>query len=92
MMRYGEDAKLLCGDLINDAIWESAKDMSPTGAMKHSADQRIVQYQIGRSLKLSHKRQTKLDIRLQCIKRCRVAQFGERRRSNDELHFSAART
>ena len=61
-------------------------------AMAHGTEQRVVQNEIGRSLKLSHKRETKLDIRLQRIKRCRVVQFGERRWSNDELHFNAART
>lgn len=91
-MCYGENSKLLCVDLINDAIWESTEDIPPTSATKHSAEQRVVQYEIGCSFKLSHKRETKLDIRLQRIKRCRVVQFGERRWSNDELHFSAART
>ncbi len=91
-MCHGENSKLLCSDLINDAIWKSTKDISPTSAMKHSTEQRVVQNEICRSFKLSHKRETKLDIRLQRIKRCRVVQLGERRWGNDELHFSAART
>ena len=91
-MRHGEDSKLLCGNLINDAIWESTEDISPTGDTKHSTEQRVVHNEIGRSFKFSHKRETKLDIRLQRIKRCPVVQFGERRWGNDELHFSAART
>jgi len=91
-MCHGENSKLFCGNLINDAIWESTEDISSASAAKHSAEQRIVQNEIGRSFKLSHKRETKLDIRLQRIKRCRVVQFSERRWSNDELHFSAART
>ena len=91
-MCHGENSKLLCGNLINDAIWELTEDISPASATKHGTEQRVVQNEIGRSLKLSHKRETKLDIRLQRIKRCRVVQFGERRWSNDELHFNAART
>ena len=92
VMCHGENSKLLCSGLINDAIWESTEDIPPTRATKHSAEQRVVQYEISRSFKLSHKRETKLDIRLQRIKRCRVVQFGERWWSNDELYFSAART
>jgi hypothetical protein len=92
MMCHGENSKLLCGDMINNAIWESTEDKSPASATKHSTEQRVVQNEIGRSFNLSHKRETKLDIRLQRIKRCRVVQFGERRWSNYEPHFSAART
>jgi len=63
-MCHGENSKLLCGDLIDDAIWESTEDISPTSATKHNTEQRIVQNEIGRSFKLSHKRETKPDIRL----------------------------
>ena len=91
-MRHGENSKFLYGDLIDDAIWESTEDISPALASEHSTEQRVVQNEIGRSFKLSHKRETKLDTRLQRIECCCVMQFGERRWSNDELHFSAART
>lgn len=91
-MCHGENSKLLCGDLINDAIWKPTEDISAASATKHGTEQRVVQNEICRSFKLSHKRKTKIDIRLQRIKRCRVVQFGERRWRNDELHFSAART
>jgi len=63
-MCYRENSKLLCGDLIDDAIWESTEDISPATATKHCTEQRIVQNEIGRSFKLSYKRETKLDIRL----------------------------
>ena len=91
-MCHGENSKLLCGDLINDAIWEPTEDISPASATKHGTEQRVIQYEIGRLFKLGHKCEAKFDIRLQRVKRCRVVQFGERRWSNDELHFSAART
>ena len=58
-----KDSKLLCCDLIDKAVWESAEKISPAGATKYSAEQRIGQNEIGRSLKLSHKRKTQLDIR-----------------------------
>ena len=56
-----------CGDLIDDAIWESTEDISSALASGHSTEQRVVQNEIGRSFKLSHKRETKLDTRLQRI-------------------------
>ena len=64
MVCHCENSKIFWGDLINNAIWESTKDKSPTSLTKHSANQRIVQNEIGRSFKFSHKRETKLDIRL----------------------------
>ena len=60
----GKNPKLFSGDLINNAVWKPTKSMSPTSAAKHSSEPRIVQNEIGRSLKLSHKRKAKLDIRL----------------------------
>lgn len=62
MMRDGKNSQLLCGDLIDDAVWEPAEDISPTSATKYSTEQRIGQNEIGRSFKLGHKRETKLDI------------------------------
>lgn len=63
-MCYRKDSKLLGGNLIDDAVWESTQDISPTGATKHSADLRVVQNEIGRSLEFGHKREAKPDIRL----------------------------
>ncbi len=51
----GKDAKFFCGDLIDDAVWESAKNVSPTRAVKYSTKQRIVQNDVCRSFELSHK-------------------------------------
>ena len=92
MMCDGKNSKLICGDLIDDAVWEPTEDISSASAVKYCAEQWIGQNEIGRSLELSHKRETKFDICLQRIERCGIVQFGERRRSNDELHFKAART
>lgn len=91
-MCHDENSKLLCGDLIDNAIWKPTEDISPASASKYSTEQRISQNEISRSFKLSHKRETKPDIRLQRIEGGCVVQFGERRWRNDELHFSAART
>ena len=52
-MRHGENSNLLCGDLIDDAIWESTENISPALASEHSTKQRVFQNEIGRSFKLS---------------------------------------
>ena len=91
-MSHGENSKLLYGNLIDEAIREPTEDISPASSTKHGTEQRIGQYEIGRSLKLSHKRETKLDISLQRVERGRVVQLGERQFANDELHFNDART
>ncbi len=72
VMCDGKNAKLLCGDLIDDAVWEPTEDISPTSATKYSTAQRIVQNEICRSFELGHKCETKLDIRFQRIERGRV--------------------
>jgi hypothetical protein len=68
-MRHGEDSKLLCGDLINDAIREATENASSARATKHGTEQRIALYEIGRSFKLGYKSEAKLNIRFQRIKR-----------------------
>jgi len=68
----GKDSKLLCGDLIDDAVWESTEEISPTSATKYSAEQRIGKNDLGRSFKLSHECETKLNISFQRIERSRI--------------------
>ncbi len=63
MVCHGKYSKFLSGNLIDDAIRESAEDIVSTSATKHSADQRIGQNEIGCSFKLGYKCATKLDIR-----------------------------
>ena len=72
MMGDGKNSKLLRGDLIDDAVWEPTGNISPTSATKYSTEQGIGQDEIGRSLKLRHKRETKLNIRFQRIERGRI--------------------
>lgn len=72
MMRNGKNAQLLRGDLIDDAVGEPTQDIAPTRATKHGAEQRIGQDEIGRSFKLGHECETKLDIRFQRIERSRI--------------------
>ena len=64
MVCHGENSKFFCGGMIDDAIWEPTEDIVPAITTKYSTDQRIGQNEIGRSFKLSHKCETKLDIRL----------------------------
>ena len=59
---------------------------------KYGTKQWIGQNEIGRSFKLSHKRETKRYVRLQRIERSRIVQFSERRWRDDKIHFNAART
>jgi len=68
----GKNSKLLGGDLIDDAVGEPTQDISPTSATKYRTEQRIGPNEIGRSFKLSHKRETELGCRFQCIERGRV--------------------
>ncbi len=68
----GKNSKLLGADLIDDAVGEPTKDRSPTSATKYRTEQRIGPNEIGRSFKLSDKRETKLGIRFQRIERGRI--------------------
>ncbi len=54
-MCHGKNSKLLCDNLIDDAVWEPAQGVSQASATKYSTKQRIGQNEIGRSLKLCHK-------------------------------------
>ena len=78
VMCDGKNSQLLCGDLIDDAVGKPTEDISSAGATKYSTEQRIGQNEIGCSFKLSHKYETKPDIRFQRIECGRVVQFGER--------------
>lgn len=71
-MGDGNNSKLLRGDLIDDAVREPTENISPTSATEFSSEQRIGQDKIGCSLKLRHKRESKLNIRLQRIERGRI--------------------
>lgn len=75
----GKNSKLLCGGLIDDAVWESTEEISPTSATKYGTEQRIGKNELGCSFKLSHKCETKLGIGFQRIERGCIVQFGERR-------------
>ncbi len=78
VMCDGKDSKLLCGNLIDDAVWESTEEISSTSTTKYSAEPRVDKNNIGRSFKLSHKCETKLNIGFQRIERGHIVQFGER--------------
>jgi hypothetical protein len=71
-MCHGENSKLFCSDLIDDAIRESAEDISSARATKHATQQRIAQNKIGCSFKLCYERETKFCIRLQRIEHGRI--------------------
>jgi len=72
-MSHSKNSKLLCSDLIDDAIWESTEDILSASAAKYSPEQRIGKNEIGRPFKLSHKGKTKFNIRFEPIERGRVA-------------------
>lgn len=72
MVCHSENSKFFSGDMIDDAIWEPTENIVPAITTKYSTRQRICQNGIGRSFKLSHKCETKLDIRLQRIEGSRV--------------------
>ena len=61
-MCHGKNSKLRCGDLVDEAIWESTEDMSSASTTKHCTEQGVVQSEIGSLFKLSHKGETELDI------------------------------
>ncbi len=67
----GKNSEILCGNLIDDAVWEPTESISPTSVTEYCPKQRIGQDEIGRSLKLRHKRETKLNIRFLRIERGR---------------------
>ncbi len=71
-MGDGKNSKLLGGELVDDAVWEPTENISPTSATEYRTEQRIGQDEIGRSFKLRHKRETKLNIRFQRIERGRI--------------------
>ena len=62
VMCDGKDSKLLRGGLIDDAVWESAEEISPTSATKYGAEQRVGKNDLGRSFELGHECETKLNI------------------------------
>ena len=72
VMCDGKNTKFLWGDLIDDAVWKPTEDIPSASTTEYGAEQRIVQNEICRSFKLSHKRETKFDIRLQRLERGRV--------------------
>ncbi len=72
MVCYSENLKIFCSDMIDDAIREPTEEIVPAITTKYSTDQRICQNEICRSFKLSHKCETKLDIRLYRIESSRV--------------------
>ena len=92
VMSNGKNSKLSRCDLIDDAVREPPKEISPTSTTKFRSEQGIRQHEVGSSFELGHKRETEFDVCLQCIERSGVMEFGEGRRCNDKLHFSAART
>jgi len=91
-MSNGKNSKLCRCDLIDDAVREPPKKISPTSTTKFCSEQGIRQHEIGSSFELGHKRETEFDVCLQCIERSGVMELGERGRRNDKPHFSVART
>ncbi len=71
-MRDRQDLKLLCGYLIDDAVWEATEDIAPPRAAKYCTKGWIGQEETGRPFKLGHKSETEFSIRLKGIERSGV--------------------
>ena len=91
-MRDRNDAKLISGCLIDDAVGEAAEKAASLSAPIDWAELRILQNKARASFKLCHKGATQFDIGPSRIERCRIMKFSKGKRDNDELHFNAART
>ena len=92
MMRHRNDTKLVIHYLINDAVRKPAKQIAAATPTKDGAEKWVLQSQTRCSLKLSHERESKCNIRSGRIKGRCIVQLGECKWSNDKLHFNAART
>lgn len=58
-----ENLELISIDFINNVVGKSTEEVASINAVKHRTKLRVLQHKIGRSLKLSQKRITKLNVR-----------------------------
>ena len=91
MVSDGNNSKFLSSDLIDHAVGESTKKVAAPGAPEHSSEVWIAEDQVDDPLKLSEECEPKLLARALRVEGRGVAQLGESRRKDDELHFRAER-
>ena len=88
----GNDPDFVGCNLIENTVREPAKNIAAPGSAKDRANLRVRQDATYGSVKLGDEREAKLGIRARGIESSRIVQFAKRKRDNDQLHFSAART
>ena len=71
-MGNSKNSELCRCKLIDDAVMEATKNVSSTSATEFRSKQGIRQDEIRSSFEFGHKREAKLDVCLQGIKRCGV--------------------
>ena len=86
------DPNFVGRNLIENTVREPAKNKAAPGSTEHRADMWIHQNATYGSVKFGDEREAKLGIRARGIESSRIVQFAKRKRDNDQLHFSAART
>ena len=79
-------------NVIENTVREPAKDVAAVGRTEDAADIGVGQNTTYGPVKLSHERKAKLGVRARGIKGGGIVQLAKRKRNNDQLHFSAART
>ena len=86
------DPNFVGRNLIEIRVGEPAKNITTPGSTEDRADVWIHQNATHGPVKFGDEREAKLGIRARGIESSRIVQFTKRKRDNDQLHFSAART
>ena len=86
------DPNFVGRDLIENAVWEPAKNITAPCSTEDRADMGIRQNVTYGPVKLGDERESKLGIRARGIKGGGIVQLAKGEGNNDQLHFSAART
>ena len=92
MMGNRDDSKFVGRHLIDDAVWEPAKEVPASVTSEDHPQRGIGQNDLDCSLELGDERKPKLDICALGVEGSRVMQFAQGRRNDDQFHFNEART
>ena len=82
-MGHRDDPNFICGDLIEDTIGKTTKNIATLALTEDRAKFWIGQEVGRRSLKLGEKSETKLGVRARGIERCGIVQLGKREWNDD---------
>lgn len=91
MVRQGDDPQFLCRDLVNDAIWKPAEQITAPGATQDRANRRVREHQTRRPLDLRKKCKPELGIRFGRVELRGLLNFGAGKSADDEIHRNVAR-